>query len=82
MKYYIIIFVVIFISGCQGILQVEQSIASLPKPENTNQPLPDLFTNHCEVDSEPAIDILSQVSLSTTDSYVNAVPVPAPIAPD
>ncbi|OLQ70089.1 lytic transglycosylase [Photobacterium proteolyticum] len=82
MKYYIIIFVVIFISGCQGISQVEQSTAALPNPENTNHLFPDLFKNHCEIDNKQVNDILANASWSASVSEEHIVETLAQINPD
>jgi len=52
MKYYIILFITVFITGCQGLSQVEISSKQAPNPTVDNyKKLPDSFYRRCEVDN-------------------------------
>jgi len=52
MKYYIILCIIVLITGCQGLSQVEQSSIQAPKPTIENYKLPDSFNSYCEVKNQ------------------------------
>lgn len=64
LKYNIIFLITIFITGCQGLQQIEQSPAPEPEPLVSFDKIPDSFNNYCEINFKPLEDSYTAASLS------------------